>query len=99
MDFNHKISEIYLTKLKIGGFNQKIKKDLKMSNPANMAKNPAGESVFGGSADVSSQLNIIHTYQSHPTKKEPWNSIMKAAAPTYRLVPKTTASAPSLIFQ
>ncbi len=30
---------------------------------------------------------------THHTQGEPWNSIMKAAAPTYRQVPKTTASA------
>ncbi len=31
---------------------------------------------------------------THRTKGEPWNSLMKAAAPTYRQVPKTTESQP-----
>ena len=37
---------------------------------------------------------VLLWYESRHTKGEPWNSIMKAAAPTYRQVPKTTASPP-----
>ncbi len=37
-----------------------------------------------GSAAVSSQLHIVHTYESRHSKGEPWNSIMKAAAPTFQ---------------
>ena len=43
-----------------------------------------------------SQFHIVHTYNSHHTKEEPWNSLMKAAAPRYRQVSKTTAFTPSL---
>ena len=41
-----------------------------------------------GSAAVSLQLHIVHTYEYHHTKGEPLSYLMKAA------VPKTTASAP-----
>ena len=43
-----------------------------------------------GSATIPTQLNIVHTYISHYTKGGPWNSLMKAASPTYRQVQKTT---------
>ena len=42
--------------------------------------------VFGsscGSGVVSTQFHIVHTYNSHHTKGEAWNSHMKSAAPTY----------------
>ena len=39
----------------------------------------------GGSVAVSSQFNIVHTYESQHTKRkgESWNYSMKAAAPTF----------------
>ena len=39
---------------------------------------------FGGSAAVSSHLLIVHTYEFYHNKGEPWNSLMKAAAPTFQ---------------
>ncbi len=41
----------------------------------------------------SSKFHIIHTYESHHTKGEPWNSLMKAVTPSYRKVLKAIASA------
>ena len=59
-----------------------------MSNSAkNGKKKSLGDGGFGGSATVSSQLHTIHAYESHHTKEELWNSLMKAAAPTFRKRP------------
>ena len=44
---------------------------------------------FSGSA-VSPQLNIVYTFDSYYTKGDPWNSLMKAATPTYGQVPNST---------
>ena len=33
---------------------------------------------------VYSQFQIIHTYESHHTKEEPFNLPMKAASPTFQ---------------
>ena len=41
---------------------------------------------YRGSAAASSQLQIVHTYGSHHTKGELWNSLMKAAAPTFQIL-------------
>ena len=46
--------------------------------------------VFGDSGEsftVSSQFHNDHNYESHHTKGEPWNSFMKAAAPTFQKRP------------
>ena len=43
----------------------------------------------GGSATVSSQFHIAHTYESHHTKAEPWNSHLKAAALIFQKRPHT----------
>ncbi len=48
-----------------------------------------------GFANISSQFHIVHTYESHNTKGEPWKYIMKAAVCIK--FQKTTASAPSFI--
>ena len=45
--------------------------------------------VIGGSG-VSSQLHIVHTYESHHTKEELLNSLIKAAALN---IPKITTFA------
>ena len=39
--------------------------------------------VSGGFADVFSLLHIDHAFNSHHTKEEPWNSLMKAVAPRF----------------
>ena len=56
-----------------------------MSNSARNGKIQWDMVIFGGSggsATVSSQFDIVQTYDSHHTQEEPWNSILKAAAPT-----------------
>ena len=71
-------------------FNQNNKKDPKMSYSARNGKIQWEMVIFGGSggsATVSSQFDIVQTYDSHHTQEEPWNSILKDAAPTYRQIP------------
>ena len=57
-----------------------------MSNSTrNSKKKLAGDG--GYSASVSSQLHIDLTYESHHTKGNPCNSLMKAVAPTFQKWP------------
>ena len=53
--------------------------------------------VIGDYAAVSSQLQIIHTYDSHYAKGEPWNSLMKVVSPSYWRVLELIARSLSLI--
>ncbi len=51
--------------------------------------------VFGGCGSFAAAFSLLHfgyTYEFHHTKGKPWNSLIKAAAPTFK---KTTASAPT----
>ncbi len=47
-----------------------------MSNSAKNGKNSAGDGCYVGSNAVSSQIHIVHNYES---LREPWNSLMKTA--------------------
>ena len=49
----------------------------------------------GGSAAVSLQLHIVHTYESHHIKGELWNSLIYDGCCSTN-ISKTTAFAPSL---
>ena len=54
-----------------------IHKEMALKNRREMA-------VFGSSGgSISSQLHIVHTYDSHHTKGEPWNSLMKTVTPSF----------------
>ena len=68
----------------------KNKDDSKMSNSArNGKKNWREMLVFvdsGCYAAVSSQFHLVHTFDSHHTKGEPLNSLLKAFTPSYRQV-------------
>ncbi len=68
-----------------------LEKDPNISNSVRNCKRIyAGNGDSDGPTAISSQLHTVHTYESHHTKGEHLNSLIKAAVPTFHKRPHLT---------